>query len=95
LNAGDEGAAVTNLLKPPEGPVAAFFRIAGMMALAIGGPSLGVVLADGDWRDVGSRLPLFLMVLASLAAFFGLLAAIWALVRRWAYNKVTTKDDAW
>jgi hypothetical protein len=88
-------AAMTNLLKEPQSPGIAFLKGAGAAAAAMLGPFVAMLFSNTPtahlWKDIG-LLALIMSVAAGLA---GAAFAGWALLQRWAYDKVRTKEDAW
>lgn len=86
---------MTNLLKEPQRPGIAFLKGAGAAAVAMLGPFVAMLISNMPrahlWTDIG-LLALIMSVAAGLA---GAAFAGWALLQCWAYDRVTTKDDAW
>lgn len=83
-----------NLLKEPDDPTTAFVK----GACAIGIPcTVGFfirlpLMAPDRWLE-GLAFAAVFSVIAALAG--GSTVAGWALIQRWAYRKISTKDDAW
>lgn len=79
------------ILKEPDTPLIAFFKGAGGTALAVGFPVLIRVLffprdgSDGFW----TRVWIGGAIVSTLCLVAGVVCAIWALVQRRAYDRVT------
>jgi len=79
------------ILKEPDAPWIAFFKGAGGAAAAVGLPLLVRILfipregSDGFWV----RLLICGAIISVICLLAGIACAIWALVRRWAYDRVT------
>ena len=79
------------ILEKPDSPWVAFFKGMGWMAAGIGTPILaGVLFLHGGgsyqlWTRLGFGAAF--VGVACLAA--GVVRAVWALIQRWAYDRVT------
>jgi len=79
------------ILKEPDAPWIAFLKGAGGTAAAVGLPVLVHLLffpregSDGFWL----RLLVCGAVISAICLLAGTACAIWALVQRWAYDRVT------
>lgn len=77
------------LLHEPDDPWTAFYKGAGATALAVGLPiALGILFMRGD-GGLLERVKVVSAIVGSFCLIAGIGRAVWSLVQRWAYDKVT------
>ncbi len=82
---------MSKLLSKPDDPWTAFLKGSGGAALALGIPLIGGGMIR-SWGSGSSLWKIFGFMLAMTAVFSlaaGGLCALWSLVQRWAYDRVT------
>ena len=83
---------MAEMLKEPDTPWVAFFKGAGWTAVTVGIPILvgGLFLPESGSYELWTRLGVGGGVAGVMCLVSGVVRAVWALIQRWAYDRVTS-----